>query len=150
MFLVGYAVHNGADLFEPLAKRMAAVETLRVIICLDIPRRPNDTSLEPEIVRRFATEFRLKHWPWSRLPELYYDPRALSANPLERASLHAKCVIADGKSALITSANFTEAAQRRNIEAGVLVNHGPLVARLRSFFAAGIQAGWLRRCVLGR
>ena len=79
MFLVGYAVHNGADLFEPLAQRMAAVEALRVIICLDIPRRPNDTSLEMEIARRFATEFRLKHWPWSRLPELYYDPRALSS-----------------------------------------------------------------------
>ena len=149
MFLVGYAVHNGADLFEPLARRMAAVEALKVIVCLDIPRRPNDTSLATEVVRRFASEFRTKHWPWSRLPELYYDPRALSPSQSERASLHAKCVIADGKSALITSANFTEAAQRRNIEAGVLVSHRPLVGRLRSYFAAGIQTGWLRQCQFG-
>jgi hypothetical protein len=62
--LVGYAVHNAKPIFEPLASRMTAQTELRVIFCLDIPRKHGDTSLESEIVRRFAKEFREKHWPW--------------------------------------------------------------------------------------
>jgi phosphatidylserine/phosphatidylglycerophosphate/cardiolipin synthase-like enzyme len=34
------------------------------------------------------------------------------------ASLHAKCVIVDRSRALVTSAHFTDAAQRKNIEVG--------------------------------
>ena len=40
-----------------------------------------------------------------------------------RGSLHAKCVVVDRSTALVTSANFTEAAQHRNIEAGLLIRH---------------------------
>ena len=118
LLLVGYAVHNGKELFAPLARRMEEVPALKVVFCLDIARRPSDTSLESEIVRRFAHDFIARHWPWQRRPSIHYDPRALSADPPTRASLHAKCVIADGQTALITSANFTAAAQQRNIEAG--------------------------------
>ena len=46
------------------------------------------------------------------------------------ASLHAKCVIADRSSALITSANLTSAGINDNIELGVLIEAGPLPARL--------------------
>lgn len=44
--------------------------------------------------------------------------------------LHAKCVVTDGRWTLLTSANFTEAAQERNIEAGVLVDDPRLAARV--------------------
>jgi len=133
VILVGYAVHNAKPIFELLASRMAAQKTLSVIFCLDISRRRGDTSLESEIVRRFARDFRDKHWPWPDLPKLYYDPRSLSENPLQRSSLHAKCVIADRTRALITSANFTEAAWLRNIELGVLLRYEPLAARLAAY-----------------
>ena len=46
------------------------------------------------------------------------------------ASLHAKCVIADRSSALITSANLTSAGINDNIELGVLIEAGPLPATL--------------------
>ena len=46
------------------------------------------------------------------------------------ASLHAKCVIADRSSALITSANLTSAGINDNIELGVLIEAGPLPERL--------------------
>ena len=39
----------------------------------------------------------------------------------EPSSLHPKCVVIDEGKALVTSANFTEAAQIRNIEAGVFI-----------------------------
>ena len=46
------------------------------------------------------------------------------------ARLHAKCVIADRSSALITSANLTSAGINDNIELGVLIEAGPLPATL--------------------
>ena len=43
-------------------------------------------------------------------------PRSLDAEGPKRASLHAKVVVADERIAFISSANFTEAAQVRNME----------------------------------
>lgn len=148
VLLVGYAIHNGRRLFEPLAGRLGKVEGLKVTFCLDIARRPNDTSLDEEVVRRFALEFRKEHWPWPSLPEVYYDPRALVEDRSKRASLHAKCIVVDRKVALVTSANFTQAAQEKNCEAGILVRYEPLVARLAAYFAALIASRRLLRCRL--
>jgi len=134
VLLVGYAVHNARTMFERLARKMNENGGLQVTFCLDISRKLGDTSLETEIVKRFAIEFREKHWPWKSLPELYYDPRSLSENPERRSSLHAKCVVIDRKAALVTSANFTQAAQQRNIEVGVLIRHMPTVKRLVEYF----------------
>jgi hypothetical protein len=134
--LVGYAVHNGKRIFERLADRMRAIPKLDVIFHLDIPRRQNDSSLSEEIVRRFANDFKSKHWPLSgeRLPSLYYDPRSLEEGFEKRASLHAKCLIIDRSTALVTSANFTDAAHRKNVEVGVLIYHRPTVIRLWDYF----------------
>ncbi|MGD0950047.1 MAG: DISARM system phospholipase D-like protein DrmC [Candidatus Binatia bacterium] len=148
ILLVGYAVHNAQSLFAPLAARMAASRALRVVFCLDIPRRPGDTSLDSEIVRRFALEFRGKHWPWPLVPDLFYDPRSLSADHEHRSSLHAKCVIVDRSAALITSANFTQAAQQRNIEVGLLIRHPPIIERLACYFDGLIDTQQLVSCPL--
>ena len=48
------------------------------------------------------------------------------------ASLHAKLVVADGERALVTSANLTQAALRRNVEAGVLVEGGSIPQRVEA------------------
>jgi cardiolipin synthase len=45
-------------------------------------------------------------------------------------SVHAKCAVADGESAFITSANLTGAAMDRNMELGVLVRGGELPKQL--------------------
>jgi phosphatidylserine/phosphatidylglycerophosphate/cardiolipin synthase-like enzyme len=148
ILLVGYAIHNGKKLFEPLMARMKNYSTLRVIFCLNIARPYQDTSLEGEIVRRFLQEFRTKHWPWPNLPELWYDPRALAESPGDRASLHAKCVIVDRKAAIITSANFTEAAQRRNIEVGMIIRYEPTICRLTDYFSSLRESKRLVRCTL--
>jgi phosphatidylserine/phosphatidylglycerophosphate/cardiolipin synthase-like enzyme len=138
ILLVGYAVYGGDRIFEPLAERMRVNPGLRVTFCLDIARKIGDTSLDSEVVQRYAHEFRQKHWPWETIPELYYDPRALAITSMARASLHAKCVVVDRKAALITSANFTEAAQYRNIELGLLVHHAPIARRIADYFE-GLQ-----------
>ncbi len=148
ILLVGYTVHNGKRLFKRLAERMEATPALRVVFCLDIARKATDTSLAGEIVRRFAREFVTKHWPGARLPDVFYDPRALAERWEDRASLHAKCVIVDRRIAVITSANFTEAAQRKNIEAGVLIHYEPFVTRLSAYFEAMRNSGQLQPCSL--
>jgi phosphatidylserine/phosphatidylglycerophosphate/cardiolipin synthase-like enzyme len=145
---VGYAVYGGERIFEPLAERMRVNPGLKVTFCLDIARKIGDTSLDSEVVRRFGHEFRERHWPWELLPELYYDPRALMTSSEGRASLHAKCVVVDRKAALITSANFTEAAQYRNIELGLLVRHAPIAERIAGYFEGLRWSGMLMPCFL--
>lgn len=139
VLLVSYAVHNGQRLFERLAAKMLAAPTLNVVFILDIPRPFRDPSPADEIVRRFARDFQQQQWPWRPLPKLFYDPRSLSLEREQRSSLHAKCVIVDRRVALVTSANFTEAARVRNLEAGVVVRYQPVVERLAGYFE-GLQA----------
>ncbi len=148
ILLVGYVVHNGKRLFKRLAERMESVPALRVVFCLDIARKPADTSLTSEIVRRFAREFMTKHWPGTRPPEVFYDPRALAETWEQRASLHAKCVLVGRRIAIVTSANFTEAAQTKNIEVGMLIRHEPFLSRLTNYLEALRDSGQLVRCPL--
>jgi phosphatidylserine/phosphatidylglycerophosphate/cardiolipin synthase-like enzyme len=147
VILVGYAVHDGRKIFEPLARRMAEVPGLAVTICLDIQRAWNDPTPSADLVARFARDFRQKHWPWPALPALFYDPRSLETGDA-RASLHAKCVIVDRSRALITSANFTDAAQRKNVEVGVDLRYPPAAARLADYFLGLCSAGQLAGCPL--
>jgi phosphatidylserine/phosphatidylglycerophosphate/cardiolipin synthase-like enzyme len=75
---------------------------------LNVPRPYRDSTPESELLKRFADRFRLEEWPSPRLPEVYYDERALALGNSEYTSLHAKCIVVDARKALVTSANFTE------------------------------------------
>jgi len=57
-------------------------------------------------------------------------------------------VIVDRERALITSANFTDAAQRKNIELGVAIRHRPTIERLANYLAGLCADGQLARCKL--
>ncbi len=147
VILVGYAVHDGRRIFEPLARRMAELPGLAVTICLDIQRAWNDPTPAADLVARFARDFRSKHWPWGTLPTLFYDPRSLETGD-SRASLHAKCVIVDRSRALVTSANFTDAAQRKNVEVGVDIRYPPAATRLADYFLGLCRTGHFAACPL--
>jgi phosphatidylserine/phosphatidylglycerophosphate/cardiolipin synthase-like enzyme len=75
------------------------------------------------------------------MPEVYYDPRSLETDGGQRSSLHAKCVVVDRSVAFISSANFTEAAQKRNIEIGVSIRSASFSERLDSHFDALAASG---------
>jgi phosphatidylserine/phosphatidylglycerophosphate/cardiolipin synthase-like enzyme len=143
ILLVGYAVQNGREIFRDLAERLDFEPSLSVTLCLNV-HREGDTSASAVVVRRFADTFRARHWPGKRLPQLYYFPPSLELEPSTRAALHAKCVVVDRAQALVTSANFTEAAQSRNIELGLLVRHAPMAARIHDYFDALIATAALR------
>ena len=87
-------------------------------------------------------------WPGTRLPRLYYDPRSLAPAGPVHSALHAKCVVIDGRESLVTSANFTEAAQERNIELGLLVNSPAVAGQIEAHFYSLIRNGHLERLPL--
>ncbi len=148
VLVASYAIDEGQKaqaLFGELAARMDADERLSVRLMANVHRKHGDETPAPKLVRAFADRFRTKVWPGDRLPEVFYDPRAVELEGATRAVLHAKCVVADGRWTLLTSANFTEAAQERNIEAGVLVDDRRLAARVTRQFDALIAGGALRR-----
>jgi phosphatidylserine/phosphatidylglycerophosphate/cardiolipin synthase-like enzyme len=81
------------------------------------------------------------------LPDAFYDPRSLDVDLERRVCLHAQCVVVDGRHVVVSSANFTEAAQDRNIEIGLLVRSPRLAARLTGHFDALLDAGLPARVV---
>jgi len=75
--------------------------------------------------------FQTQQWPPDRLlPQVFYDPRSLDLAPDKWACLHAKCFVVDGETVFVSSANFTEAAQERNIEVELLLRSRSLADRL--------------------
>jgi phosphatidylserine/phosphatidylglycerophosphate/cardiolipin synthase-like enzyme len=145
----GYAVYQGRDVFDALARRMAELPELRVQMFLDIHRRHGDLTLGTELIRSFARRFREREWPGGRMPEIFYDPRSLEAEGTKRASLHAKCVVIDRREIFVSSANFTEAAQLRNIEVGLLVRSRLLAKQLATHFEVLVAHHVLERVSLG-
>lgn len=143
--LAGYAFHNGKLLFERLAEQKKLRPQLRIIFHVDVPRKSGDTTSSDDIILRYAEEFRTRHWPWQPFPEVYFDPRALSTDSHARASLHAKIVVVDRSKLFLTSANFTEAAQQRNIEMGLLSRAAYLAEQVAAYFEGLRQSGHLQR-----
>jgi len=143
--VAGYAVYQGKEVFSPLAAQMEEIPSLKVRMFLDISRPRGDTSLESEILRRYAHRFRKDQWPGSKFPEVWYDPRALEMNQAKRACLHAKCIVIDEEVSFVSSANFTEAAQLRNIEVGVLIKSHAFSEQLACQFEVLSSRGVLRR-----
>lgn len=148
ILIAGYAVYQGQKVFHALAQRMVERPALKTRMFLDIQRKPGDTSSSAELVRRFAHRFQTDEWPiGSPTPEVFYDPRALSTDRIKRAALHAKCVVADGQEVFVSSANFTEAAQERNIEIGLLLHSTAIAERLTHFFDALCATGQFLRAL---
>ncbi len=142
VLVAGYAVYQGQKVFQALADRMMTIPTLQVRLFLDIQRPQGDTSAVSEIVRRFSAQFRASQWPNDRpLPQVFFDPRSLDTASTKRACLHAKVVVVDSQSVFISSANFTEAAQQRNVEVGILASSVSLANRLTEFFDKGVASG---------
>ncbi|MEZ4298878.1 MAG: DISARM system phospholipase D-like protein DrmC [Polyangiaceae bacterium] len=147
VLVVGFALYQGKRIFRVLAEQMESIPALAVRMCLHVERPKGSVSPEREVLADFAERFRSEQWPGARLPEVYFDPRtlALHAPGQKRVSLHAKCVVVDEVRALVTSANFTEAAQARNIEVGALLSEAAFARALVRQFDGLVGRGALLR-----
>lgn len=138
--LAGYSFDHGPRFFEPLhhaieergvsARLFVDIRQLHARLEQQLGQEKRKARLLPISEARSVSPESYAHavldlfwelfWPFpGNKPELYYDPR--SAENFGVASLHAKCLVVDHEQTLITSANFTERGQERNIEVGVLI-----------------------------
>ena len=148
VLISSYALDSGSKaevLFGALARRMDAEPELKVQLFVNVHRKHLDETADAVLLTVFADTFREAVWPGERLPAVFHDPRSLATDGTKRASLHAKCIVIDEDRALITSANFTEAAHERNIEAGTVITDTILARGLRAQFDTLVDHGVLTR-----
>jgi phosphatidylserine/phosphatidylglycerophosphate/cardiolipin synthase-like enzyme len=142
VLLAGYAVYQGQKVFQALADRMQENPDLHVRLFLDIQRKPGNTSASTELVHEFVHRFRTSQWPATRpLPQVFYDRRSVTAEAGKSVALHAKCVVIDEFDLFVSSANFTEAAQQRNIEVGLHLRSAAVAGRIIDFFDSLVAGG---------
>jgi len=132
--LAGYSFDHARDVLEPLHRSMCD-HGVQAIFFVHIQQASTLRDPPDHHARQELADFRMKTWPFGPpYPKVYYDKRALIPGP-PWCSLHAKCVAVDGKRAFVSSANFTERGQERNIEVGVLIEDRA--------FAEFLTAQWL-------
>ena len=138
LWISTYSIFNGRDVFQPIDEAWSLRPELEVVLILNVP--PGEDAA----VEKYARTFWKYHWPWAKKPAVFYDPRGPEKTTDSPACQHAKCILVDGTTAFITSANFTESAHERNIELGVLFRNNPRVAEsIRAKFESLIQNGFL-------
>jgi phosphatidylserine/phosphatidylglycerophosphate/cardiolipin synthase-like enzyme len=146
VIIATYVIYTPAEFFQPLANLLDSIEGFRVRIIVDLsPKRKTKDEPLPIVENRFKKQFLDNSWPGKMAPELWFDPRPFSDGTNGGGVMHAKALIVDKTAALITSANFTEAAHQRNIEAGVLLRNQHEVSRLRRYFEGLMECGHLRK-----
>jgi phosphatidylserine/phosphatidylglycerophosphate/cardiolipin synthase-like enzyme len=80
-------------------------------------------------------------WPsHAPLPRIFHDRERADSAPY--ASMHAKCLLIDGRDLLVTSANFTFHGLHGNIEIGVRLSGAP-AAEARKVFSHLVESGVL-------
>ncbi len=144
VILAGFSFEKGSAILAPLHRGMQE-HGLDVRFFIHVAQPERGANLREHLAREWAA-FLDEAWPFGApYPRVYYDVRAERAGAYRRAdgpnqpgyvSLHAKCVVVDAQRAFLSSANFTQRAQERNIECGVLLSD--------PHFAAHTAAQWLR------
>lgn len=136
VLLATYVIYDGRRSLSALARRMREAPGLQVDLYVDLRSARRHGMDEPAVVAAWSETFLAEHWPGDvPLPTVWYCP----------TTLHAKCVVVDGRWTFVTSANLTEAAQTRNLEVGVLLDHPALAQSLCAQFQSARERGEFRR-----
>jgi len=137
VLIAGYRFDHGEDVLGELhvAMRERGVKA-EVFLHLEPPPHGVDV---PGYVKSQVGSFLLANWKTPPYPRIYVAPHALDA--WARVSLHAKCVVADQRFAIVGSANFTQRGQERNIEVGARIDSPRFASHLVAQFHAALSAG---------
>lgn len=142
LLITTYSISRSSNTFEPVNDIMRRNPYLDVTIVLHV-----DMSIHSiyglNAAAAFARDFWVSRWPWESRPKVFYDPRGALENQAGRALQHAKCIVVDRQRVFITSANYTESAQQRNIELGVVIRDERLAERVSEQFHSLIGKGLL-------
>ncbi len=75
LWISTYSIFNGHELFLPIEEAWTFRPELEVVLILNVP--PSDDAA----VEKYAWAFWKYHWPWSRKPAVFYDPRGPEKAP---------------------------------------------------------------------
>jgi PLD-like domain len=139
VLLAGYSFDHAEEVLAPLHASMRD-HGVSAQFFVDVPQVDRHAAAGDHLARSFAA-FVAGSWPFGEpRPRFFYDKRALSPGP-PWCSLHAKCVVVDGARAFVSSANFTQRGQERNIEVGVLIEDASFASYLAGQWLGLIDAG---------
>jgi phosphatidylserine/phosphatidylglycerophosphate/cardiolipin synthase-like enzyme len=138
VILAGYSFDHAQGVLAPLHASMRdhGVRTSFIVDIEQVEAGQEEGHLARQLGGFFAT-----NWPFGDpQPRVYYDKRSLKPGP-PWSSMHAKCVVVDGARAFVSSANFTQRGQERNIEVGVLIADPSFASYLAGQWLGLIDAG---------
>jgi hypothetical protein len=139
VILAGYSFDHARDVLAAPARLDGAARRERAVLRGHPADRPRRGAGRPP--RALLHQVHGESWPFGEpRPQLHYDKRALKPGPPYH-SLHAKCVVVDGVKAFVSSANFTQRGQERNIEVGVLIEDPSFASYLAGQWLGLIDAG---------
>ena len=143
VIVCGYSFDT-ADILRPLHRAMAD-RGVSVMVFVDIPGEAQTREGADAFATAFIDKFFRKVWTFGApKPDVFYDPRTAAPGP-PWASLHAKCIIVDDERTLVTSANFTDRGQSRNIEAGVVIEDKVFSEELAGQWRQLVSEGLVRK-----
>ena len=125
LFLVSFVAYSVQNVIQALVRALERGVEVRILVERAISDGGNLNVDSLGILRRLLPRATFYEWDKSK-----------TTGDLTYASVHAKCAVADGISAFITSANLSEAAMERNMELGVLIHGGLLPKSLESHLIA--------------
>lgn len=139
IIIAGFVVYQGESILRPLADQLNSNPNLAAMLLLNVKFSSTRENIS-SAVQRFTKQFWSQQWPGGRRPLLYLY--ANDQDEREQSALHAKCIVVDNHISFVSSANFTEAAQERNIEVGAVIKEREfsevLAAHLRNLILTNV------------
>lgn len=132
LFLVSFVAYHVGAVIDALQRAVDRGVQVSMLLERSKEHGGNVTVDSIEMLRRNLPGAQLYEW----------DKTTADAAP--SASVHAKCAVADGEVAFVTSANLSDAAMERNMELGVLVRGGQLPSLLDRHLTALVTTKLLR------
>lgn len=132
LFLVSFVAYDVPSVVA--AMNEAANRCVRLRVLLEASTiHGGSLNVDPAAIMRSSVPS-AEIFTWKQKPEPFVDGK-----------VHAKVAVVDGARAFITSANLTGHALEKNMEAGVLVNGGPVPRTLSDHLQALIDVGVIGR-----
>lgn len=134
LLIVSYAVYGVPLVLK--AVNDAAARGVRVDLVLEFEGHGGEQDWDPlRALGALDARVRVFEWPLEQRPVLAAGRRGM---------IHAKCAVADSRSAIVSSANLTEYALDANMELGMLVEGVAVAADIDNHFRGLMDSGVLQ------
>jgi phosphatidylserine/phosphatidylglycerophosphate/cardiolipin synthase-like enzyme len=156
LLVVTHSIYKADKILASIARRQEM--GAKVIICYNISRKsPKNAGKSALKILDKARQDFIKEWGAANpLPQVFYFPLSLwragdpgvppealpalaGVGDFDFPVLHTKCIIADRSLALVTSANLSDSAQKRNLELGVLIKNPSYALKISNYFDGAIK-----------